>query len=211
MIQNREPGYNLALYHLFKWSVVSPLFYSYFRGRVYGVENVPKSGSLVVTSNHASYFDPPLISCAVERPVAYMAKEELFKNPIFAKAIRLYGAYPVKRKAADRSAIRSALEYLDNGWATGVFLSGTRTRDGRIPNPKPGAVLIAAKAQVPILPVCLWGTQAIFQGSAKPRSVPVTIRIGEPVNPPQSGDREGLEAVTQHCAEVIESLHDLGR
>ena len=69
MIQDREPGYNLALYHLFKWSVVSPLFYSYFRGRVYGVENVPKSGPLLVASNHASYFDPPhdFLCCGASR------------------------------------------------------------------------------------------------------------------------------------------------
>lgn len=212
MGRDREPPVNRVLYHLLKWSVVSPLLHAYFRGHVEGADLVPKTGPLVVASNHASYFDPPLLSCAVQRPVAFMAKEELFKNALFAKAIRLYGAYPVKRRAADINAIRTALEYLEDGWATGVFLSGTRTRDGRIPSPKPGAALIAAKAGVPILPVALCGTEKIFAaGSSMPQSVPVTIRIGEPLDPPASEQRDDLKAVTERCARAIEMLYDRGR
>lgn len=200
------------LYHLFKWSVVSPTLHFYLRGRIYGAEQVPKVGPLVVVSNHASDFDPPLLSCCVGRPVAYMAKEELFQVPILKQAIQLYGAYPVKRGSADRSAIRAALTSLSAGWATGVFLQGTRTPDARITDPKLGAALIAAKAQAPILPVSLWGTERILRsGSPIPRSVPVTVRIGAPIPPPRSGDREELEALTQQCAAIINGLHDLGR
>ncbi|HAX88719.1 MAG TPA: 1-acyl-sn-glycerol-3-phosphate acyltransferase, partial [Cyanobacteria bacterium UBA11370] len=166
----------------------------------------------VVVSNHASDFDPPIVSNCLRRPVAFMAKEELFQVPLLKQAIELYGAYPVKRGAADRSAIRSAIASLSQGWAVGVFLEGTRTPDGRIPNPKLGAALIAAKAQVPLLPVSLWGTQAIFQpDSPIPQSVPVTVRIGQLIDPPHSTKREDLEAITQHCAAAIHSLHDLGR
>jgi 1-acyl-sn-glycerol-3-phosphate acyltransferase len=212
MARNREPAASLTLYHLFKWSVVSPTLYSYFRGRVYGAEKVPSEGPLVIVSNHASDFDPPLLSCAVRRPVAYMAKEELFKVPVLSQAIRLYGAYPVKRGSADRSAIRAALVSLEAGWAAGVFITGTRTADGRVADPKLGAALIAAKAQVPILPVSLWGTHQIFQaGSALPRPVPVTIRIGDLIPVPKSSDREELEALTQQCANAINTLFDLGR
>jgi len=209
---SREPFASLVLYHAFKWSVVSPLFHAYFRGRIYGAEFVPQQGALVVVSNHASDFDPPLVSCAVGRPVAFMAKEELFRVPILKQAIALYGAYPVNRGAADRNAIRAAISYLEAGWAAGLFLQGTRTPDGRITDPKPGAAWIAAKVQAPLLPVSLWGTQAIVpKGSTKPRSVPVTIRIGEPIAAPCSTDRETLAAVTQRCASVINGLHDLGR
>ncbi|MDC0834829.1 lysophospholipid acyltransferase family protein [Geitlerinema sp. CS-897] len=212
MGRNREPGISLALYHLFKWSVVSPMLHGYFRGRVFGIENVPKSGPVVVASNHASFFDPPIVACSVRRPVAFMAKEELFSIPVFKQAIQLYGAYPVKRKAVDRQAIRQALDYLENGWATGIFLSGTRTRDGKIPHPQLGAALIAAKAQAPVLPVSLWGTQDIFpSGSKIPRPVPVTVRIGEAIAPPENRDRETLQAFTQDCADRIERLHALGR
>jgi 1-acyl-sn-glycerol-3-phosphate acyltransferase len=141
-----------------------------------------------------------------------MAKEELFHIPIFKQAIELYGAYPVSRGSADRNAIRAALKYLEAGWATGVYLEGNRTPDGRITDPKRGAALLAAKAQAPLLPVSLWGTQNILKkGSAIPQPVPVTVRIGKPIAPPSSTDREELQAVTQQCAAAIMALHDLGR
>ena len=212
MSRSREPVASLMLYYAFKWSVVSPVLHAYLRGRVYGAENVPQDGPLVVVSNHASDFDPPIVSCSMRRPVAFMAKEELFRIPVLKQGIELYGAYPVKRGAADRSAIRSALNCLSGGWAVGLFLEGTRTPDARITNPKLGAALIAAKAKVPLLPVSLWGTEAIFKkGSPLPRPAPVTVRIGQVIDPPTSTKREELEAVTQQCALAIHALHDLGR
>ena len=212
MTKSREPFISLLLYHLFKWSIVNPTLQVYLRGRTYGAENVPQQGPIVVVSNHASDFDPPILSCCLRRPVAYMAKEELFNIPILGQAIQVYGAYPVSRGAADRSAIRSALQYLENGWATGVFLEGTRTPDGRITDPKLGAALIAAKAKAPLLPVSLWGTHKIFnKGSAIPLPVPITVRIGEVIAAPSSTNRDQLQAVTQQCATAIKALHDLGR
>lgn len=212
MSRSREPVASLMLYHAFKWSVVSPVLHGYLRGRIYGAENVPKDGPLVVVSNHASDFDPPILSCSLRRPVAFMAKEELFKIPVLKQGIELYGAYPVKRGSADRSAIRAAMNCLLEGWAVGLFLQGTRTPDARIPEPKLGAALIAAKAKVPLLPVSLWGTEGIFvKGSPVPHSVPVTVRIGEAIAFPTSTKREELEAVTQQCAAAIHALHDMGR
>ncbi|EFA72309.1 1-acyl-sn-glycerol-3-phosphate acyltransferase [Raphidiopsis brookii D9] len=212
MTREREPLISLALYHAFKWSVVSPMLHAYFGGKIYGVENVPQTGGLVIVSNHASYFDPPIVSNCVCRPVAYMAKEELFKIPVLAQAIKLYGAYPVSRGTSDRAAIRYALEYLENGWAVGVFLEGTRTRDGRVHDPKRGAALLAAKAKVPLLPVSLWGSEKIVQpGTPIPRKVPLTIRIGKLIATPSSTSKEELEAVTHQCANAINTLHDLGR
>lgn len=213
MSRSREPAISLFLYHLFKWSVVSPTLHLYFRGRIHGANHVPRQGPLIVVANHASDFDPPIVSNCVGRPVSYMSKEELFKVPVLGTAIRLYGAYPVKRGSADRSAIRAAMQQLDNGWAVGIFLQGTRTKDGRINSPKLGAAMIAARTQAPLLPVCLWGSHRIFQKGGKfPRPVPLTIRIAPPIPPPPKGcDRTTLEAVTDHCTRVIHEMHDLGR
>ncbi|MGJ3252179.1 MAG: lysophospholipid acyltransferase family protein [Elainellaceae cyanobacterium] len=212
MSRNREPLISLLLYHAFKWTVVSPMLHLYFRGQIHDADRVPQHGPLIIVSNHASDFDPPIVSSCIRRPVAYMAKEELFKVPILGRAIHLYGAYPVKRGAADRSAIRQAIAKLEDGWAVGVFLQGTRTPDARIPSPKLGAALIAAKTQVPLLPVSVWGTQAIIQkGSSLPHSVPITVRIGNLISPPSSSDRDELTALTHRCVEAIHQLHSLGR
>jgi 1-acyl-sn-glycerol-3-phosphate acyltransferase len=165
-----------------------------------------------VVSNHASYFDPPFLSCAVARPVAFMAKEELFRVPLLGSAIRLYGAYPVKRGSGDRGALRAALNALADGWLVGVFLEGTRTPDGRIHRPKLGAAMIAAKAQVPLIPVGLIGVERIFQaGSQFPHLVPLTIRIGQAIAPPQRSKREDLDAVTKICQAEIHTLLAQGR
>ena len=211
MTRDREPINNLILYRLLKWSVIAPILHFYFRSKVYGIENVPKQGPLVIVSNHASDLDPPIVSVSMRRPVAYMAKEELFDVPILKQVITLYGAYPVKRGSADRSAIRSAMNSLEQGWAAGIFLQGTRTSDGRITEPKLGAALIAAKAKVPLLPVSIWGTHAVKRQGLMANPTPITVRIGEVIPAPQSTKKEELELVTQKCTDIINKMHDLGR
>ncbi|MEL6580086.1 MAG: lysophospholipid acyltransferase family protein [Cyanobacteria bacterium J06607_15] len=208
----RETWANWASYHLLKWSIVSPALHTYFRLHIHGAENVPSSGGAIAVSNHASYFDPPILSNCVGRPVAFMAKEELFRIPVFKQGIQLYGAYPVKRNTGDRAALRAAAKAIDSGWIAAVFLQGERSDDARITNPKLGAAWIAAKAQVPLLPISLWGTEGILtKGSVLPKPAAVTVRIGEIIPPPASSKKDELQAVTQRCATVINSLHDLGR
>jgi 1-acyl-sn-glycerol-3-phosphate acyltransferase len=210
--RNREPLISLAFYNYFKWSVVSPVFLVYFQGKIHGIEKVPKEGPVIIVSNHASYYDPPIVAAGMGRPVSYMAKAELFSNSNFGKLLNIYGAYPVSRGTADLSAIRSALKFLDDGWAAGVFLEGTRTPDGKITNPKRGAALLAAKAKAPLLPVSIWGSEKIVEkGSPVPRRVPVTVRIGNLIDAPTNSDRKELEEITFRCAKEINEMHDLGR
>jgi 1-acyl-sn-glycerol-3-phosphate acyltransferase len=212
IIKEREPLSSLFYYRAFKWSVVTPMFYLYFGGKIYGLEKVPQKGKLIIVSNHASDYDPPLLAAHMNRPVAFMAKEELFKVPLLGEFIKLYGAFPVNRNAVDRNAIRTALKFVDEGWSVGLFMQGTRTEDGVINDPKLGAALIAAKAKAPILPVSLWGTEKIVKkGEYFPKKVPVTIRIGDLLPAPRSTKKEDLEEVTKQCTDIINGMHALGR
>ena len=210
-MEAREPFASWASYHLLKWSLVSPLLHAYFRIKIYGADSVPQKGAAIAVSNHASYFDPPILSNCVGRPVAFMAKEELFKVPVFKQGIELYGAYPVKRSTGDRAALRATTKALESGWIAAIFLQGTRSDDAKITDPKLGAAWIAAKAQVPLLPISLWGTEKIMKGSSFPKPVGLTVRIGEIIAPPSSTKKADLQAITEQCATAINSLHDLGR
>lgn len=199
---------NTTIFKITKFTIVNPIFKVYFRGKVIGGEKVPATGKLIIVSNHASVFDPPLLACGVNRPVSFMAKQELFSAPAFGNLITALGAYPVDREKGDRSAIRQAMMRIDTGWATCLFLEGTRTPDGRIYEPKMGAALISAKTQAPLLPVCLIGTEKILTPHHKfPQSVPVTIKIGDLIQPPTSSNKNELLRITAECADSINQLH----
>ena len=108
------------------------LFRIVFRARVIGAENLPQQGAVILAANHMSNWDPPFLACFMRRHVAYMAKEELFEHPVFGAAIRACHAFPVKRGAADRAAIKTAVEVLKLGHCLGLFPEGTRSRTGKM-------------------------------------------------------------------------------
>ena len=197
-------------YRLVSALVVFPLFRGLFRGSTLGLEHVPKDGPLVVASNHGSHLDPPLLGHALGRPVAFMAKAELFAIPLLGAVIRACGAYPVRRGASDREAIRTATAKLEEGWATGVFLDGTRQPNGRVNNPLPGAALLAARSGAPLLPVAIVNShRALGSGRIWPRLVPLQLRVGAPIPAPASRRRPDLDATTALLQERINALLEL--
>ena len=210
-LRNREPFSSLVLYRFTKWSIINPILYSYFRMRVYGAEKIPQSGSYIVVCNHASNLDPPILGVAVNRPISFMAKEELFKVPLFKKILLTYGSYPVKRDASDLAAIKSAIKYLNQGWLAGIFLEGTRTDNGQITDPKLGAALIAAKTQAPLIPASIWGTDKVSAQNHRLLPNPITVRFGDSIAPPKSKKKADLQELTAHCAQIINQMHSLGR
>lgn len=198
-------------YLLMCWFLVVPVYRLLLRGRTVGLANVPRHGGLVVVANHGSHLDPPILSCTLRRPVAFMAKEELFRVPLLGPLIRACGAYPVARGAGDRRALRTACERIAEGWATGVFLDGTRQADGRVTHPQLGAALLAAREGVPLLPVAILNShRALGPGGGLLRLVPVHVRIGTPIPPPASTSRADLEAVTAAAQDQINRLLDEG-
>ena len=197
-------------YHLMRWLVVWPFFRFLLRGRTEGRASVPPHGGLVVVANHGSHLDPPLLSCAMGRPVAFMAKEELFRVPLLGPLIRACGAYPVARGVGDREALRTACRRLQEGWATGVFLDGTRQADGRVSRPLPGAALLAARTGQPLLPVAIINSHRALGPGGRFKLMPVHVRIGTPIPPPASTRLEDLDAVTKACQGQINRMLDQG-
>ncbi len=206
----KQPRASLP-YLIVSYLFVYPIFRILFRGRVFGLVNVPLDGSLVVVANHGSHLDPPLLGHALGRPVAFMAKAELFQVPLLGSLIRACGAYPVKRGASDREAIRVACSRLEQGWATGVFLDGTRQADGRVNEPLHGAALLAARTGASLLPVAIINTHRVLgPGQFFPRFLPIHLRIGEPIPPPLSRKRNDLEISTDKLQSQINFLIDSG-
>ncbi len=207
IVRTPEPS---LTYRLVSGLLVFPLFRFLFRGSTQGLEHVPMEGPLVVASNHGSHLDPPLLGHALGRPVAFMAKAELFAIPLLGAVIRACGAYPVRRGASDREAIRTATAKLEEGWATGVFLDGTRQANGRVNNPLPGAALLAARSGAPLLPVAIVNShRALGSGRIWPRLVPLQLRVGAPIPPPASRRRPDLDVTTALLKERINDLLEL--
>ena len=199
------------VYACVSYLLVFPIFRFLFRGQTIGISNLPKTGGVVVVSNHGSHLDPPILGHALGRPVAFMAKSELFKVPILSFIISACGAYPVKRGAGDREAIRNASNRLSEGWATGVFLDGTRQENGRVNDPKAGASLLAARTGSPILPVAIVNSHRAFpKGSVLPRFVSIHLRLGELIQPPKTKKREDLLSTTKEIQISINSMLDKG-
>ncbi|MGL6016135.1 MAG: lysophospholipid acyltransferase family protein [Selenomonadaceae bacterium] len=176
-----------------------------FRCEVRGSENMPLEGGVIMAANHLSNLDPPLAGTFSPRPISYMAKQELFDIPVFGPAIRQLHAFPVKRGAADRGAIKAALQLLQEGKCLGLFPEGTRSKDGRIHKPEAGIALIAAKAGVPVVPTAIIGTDQVFsRENLFPR---LRIVYGKPMV--FSGDVRDKEALQAFSQEIMDQIGEM--
>jgi 1-acyl-sn-glycerol-3-phosphate acyltransferase len=147
-----------------------------------GVENIPRTGPLLICPNHSATLDPPLVPAFVPRGDTWsMAKSEFFRNPFIAFIYRSYHSFPVVRHTADRAALRRAFDLLKAGHSVIIYPEGTRVESGVLAQPEPGAGFIAQKAGCPVLPVGLTGTrECLPKGARWPRRTKVTITFGKP-------------------------------
>lgn len=157
------------------------LFLCLSRWDIRGTEAVPRSGPLIIVTNHLSIIDPVLLTASIPRQIVFMAKEELFwPDYLLSPFMRLYGAFPVRRGQPDREALRQAERTLARGLALGMFPEGTRSRSRQIQAGHPGTSLIALRSGAPILPVGLAGTEKVTGVASVLRRPRLLVRVGKP-------------------------------
>jgi 1-acyl-sn-glycerol-3-phosphate acyltransferase len=180
--------------------------------RVEGMENVPRTGAMIVCPNHFGTLDPPMVPAFLPRGDTWnMAKSEYFKKAWMRWLFTAYHAFPVVRHTADRVALRRSFDLLKAGQVLIMYPEGTRVEAGVLSKPEPGAGFIAQKADCPVLPVAVTGTrECLPKGKLWPRRVPVTVRFGKPFMVRQrraSGDRvsheEAADAIMLKIAELL--------
>jgi 1-acyl-sn-glycerol-3-phosphate acyltransferase len=179
----RERGVNPIVYWISR-AILQPFFHLYFRLSRIGRENIPATGPVIFASNHRSFLDPFIVGVLCRRPVYYVAKSEIFKNPFVAWFVSSLGAFPVRRGAGDADMMATARAILERGDCILIFPEGTRTRPGSLGRPKRGVGRLALETGAPVVPVALIGTEAVRKGwRIRPKKV--RARIGPPLTFPK--------------------------
>jgi len=195
------------IYELVSKLFVFPIYKFVFKGHLIGRDNIPQKDSFIMVSNHGSLLDPPLLGHALGCNISFMAKAELFKIPFLGFLIKACGAYPVKRGIADKNTIKIACEKLSNDNSIGIFIDGTRQKNGRVNKPKQGAALLAFKNQKLLLPVAIVNSHRLIRFKFFiPLFSKIVIKVGKPVQPPQSSSRDDLNSVTIYLQDKINNL-----
>lgn len=181
--------------------------------KVFGLENLPKTGRFILASNHISHYDPPLISHVCPRTPHIIAKAELFHNPIFGWYISQLGAFPVNRGKADRQAIRRAMEILESEAPLIIFPEGGRAPDENLQPAEIGFSMIAHATKSPVVPLYLKGTQnALSAVRSGFRFIKTEVHFGAPLRFEEEyarrGDRATLEAIGARVMQEIAALRD---
>jgi 1-acyl-sn-glycerol-3-phosphate acyltransferase len=134
----------------------------FWRMEIIGIENLPESGGLIIASNHVSYIDPAVLVASLNRKIYFIAKKEVFKNIFLSFILKKLNAFSVDRDNVDMIAFKKAINILKEEKVLGIFPEGTRSSNGELQELKLGALKIAMKTGVPILPVGINGTHKIY-------------------------------------------------
>jgi 1-acyl-sn-glycerol-3-phosphate acyltransferase len=156
----------------------------FWKFRVFGLENLPSKGGVLLASNHQSVLDPVLVAMVLPREMHFMARRTLFRIPVFRAIIVSYNAFAIERDSADVKGVKEAIRRLEAGNILLVFPEGTRTGDGSIGRMKPGIGMLAERAAVPIVPVLIHGAYEVLpKGVRIPRLGRISMVFGKPLPP----------------------------
>ena len=196
----KDYGFLRTLYYnLFVLFVVVPVSKLMYNIKLEGRENVPKESNLIFAGNHVSYLDPPLLTLAVGKNVAYMAKQELFndKNWLLRFLVHSLGGFAVNREKPELATFKTVKAVFNTHWSLGIFPQGKIIKEPVIQNVHKGFVLFAKKFKADIVPVGICG----FDGYAKKLfEKHMTIKVGKPI--PYTLDED--EIIKQWAAQISE-------
>ena len=175
--------------------ILTPIVLGPLRLRAFGTENVPRSGPAILAPNHFSSWDHFMVACFV-RPLHFMAKSQLFSNPVLTFILTHGGAFPVRRGHRDEETFTTSFAILERGGIVLLYPEGGRARRGEPGRPRRGVGRIALESGAPVIPVCVHGTLQLRRwrrNFARLRIPPVTVWYGEPMRfgPVESSDAEG--------------------
>ena len=173
-----------------------------------GRSNVPLHGSIVFAANHVSFYDPPAIGAHIPRQINYFARDTLYKG-WFGKGLLAIDTIPVARDNADVKSLKAIFKALKKGGAVAIYPEGTRSRDGQLAEPKPGAGMIACKSGATIIPTRLFGTYEAYGRQRKFPKLggPIHIAYGRPmasaeIDPGKDHPERYLEASRRIMARI---------
>jgi len=198
-----------AYYNLF-YSAGNFLLKVFLRFKKNGDEFIPRDGGVIIASNHAAYIDPPLLGMASPREVYFLAKKELFRIRLFGWFIRTLNAVPISRGGFDRKGLKRSVELLKKGKALVLFPEGTRSKNGKLKEARPGIGKVALEACVPIVPAYIQNSRDLI--CALKGKKQVSVRFGSPIetswlrNIPQNKD--GYRIIGQEIMRRIEVLKE---
>ena len=139
-----------------------------FHIKAYGLKNIPKKGGFILASNHVSYLDPIAVGVACPRKLNYMARHDLFSSRLSIWWMNSVGCIPLKRDSADLSALKQSIKRVKNGGGLLLFPEGARQLPGQAPvKPESGVGFLAAKLDVPVIPVFVKGTEKAMPRGAR--------------------------------------------
>lgn len=182
--------------------LLSPILLLLLRPRVRGKRHLWHRGSAILVSNHWALTDPILIALVSPRIIHYMAKKELFENPI-ARFLLMKGlyAFPVNRKQADMTSLKQAMQVLDKGKVFGIFPEGRRSVTGELDELERGAAFLALRCKVPIIPV--------YSDPRTYRKLRINMIVGEPMDAAAiaaAHKGKSVDVVTQAIADKLQQL-----
>ena len=210
--RSREPDW---IYTLAR-AVLTPPTLAVFRTRAIGLENVPKQAPVILAPNHFSAWDHFFAGVYLRRQLRFMAKSQLFKNPVIEFIFFHGGVFPVRRGARDEEAFVTARTILGQGGMVQIYIEGGRSRSRELGHAKPGVGRLALETGVPVIPVAIHGSAGV-RGWKRLRFPRVTVQYGEPLRFPVEEDaprerhREVSDEVFARVREMYAALESEGR